>query len=292
MKNRLRNKISYQIFMLPAFLLFTVFTVVPLIMCLVYSFTNYSSHREMDFVGLENYIKAFQDELVRNSIGYTLVFTIVTTLGITALSLIVAILFARDSHTGGFQRAVFYFPSCISLMVAGYAWRSFFASDENGLINKIICFFGGNQVGWLSDSTAAQIAVIIVAIWFDLGWCAVLFYAYIQSIDPSLYEVAKLDGANGFQKAWYVTIPMIVPAIAVNLTVLLSQGLKVYEIPQSLTKGGPVTATYTMTHAILVRGVTEWKFGEASAIGVLVLIITAVLCLLQIKFTEKGETEL
>ena len=118
-----------------------------------------------------------------------------------------------------------------------------------------------------------------------------LFYAYIQAIDPALYEVARLEGANGFQKARYVTVPMIVPAIAVNLTVLLSQGLKVYEIPQSLTKGGPVTATYTMTHAILVRGVTEWKFGEASAIGVLVLIITAVLCLLQIKFMEKGEAE-
>lgn len=291
MKMSLKQKISYQIFMLPAVLFFTVFTVVPLLMCLVYSFTNYSANKQMDFVGIENYIKVFEDDLIRGSIGFTLAYTIITTVGITVLSLILAIVFARDSHTGALQRAIFYFPSCISLMVAGFAWKNFFSADANGLINKIIEAFGGSTISWLSNPFAAQIAVIIVALWFDLGWSAVLFYAYIQSIDPSLYEVAKLDGANAVQKACYVTVPMIMPAIAVNLTVLLSQGLKVYEIPQALTKGGPVTATYTMTHAILVRGVTEWKFGEASAVGVVVLIITAVLCLLQIKLTEKGEAE-
>jgi raffinose/stachyose/melibiose transport system permease protein len=294
MKLRTKDKIIYEMFLLPSVLLFTVFIIIPLIMCVVYSFTDYSIYsigKTMNFTGASNYIKALQDEVVRGSIGFTLIFAGITTVLITVLALVLAILFSVRSYTGSFQRALFYFPSCISLMVSGYAWRLLFSSDVNGLINQVIEWLGGSPIAWLSNSMAARIAVILVAVWVDLGWCAVLFYSYIQSIDPSLDEVAMIEGANPFQKAWYITIPMIAPAITINLTVLLSQGLKVYEIPQALTKGGPVTATYTITHAILVRGVTEWKFGLASAIGVIILIMTAVLSLLQIKISERGEAQ-
>lgn len=289
MKRKRSDKIIYQLFTLPAVLLFTVFVMAPLVLCVIYSFTDYTVGKEMTFVGLKNYFEVFKDDIVIGSIGYTLQFAVISTVGITVLALILAILFTKDSHTGKLQRAVFYFPSCISLMVAGYAWRNLMTSDPAGLINQVLAIFHFGPVKWLADPTWAKVGVMIVAIWIDLGWCAMLFYAYIQSVDASLYEVARLDGANAFQKAWYVTIPMIRPSIIVNLTLLLSQGLKVYEVPQALTKGGPMTSTYTITHAILVRGVTEWDFGIASATGVFVFILTTVLCILQLKLTEKKE---
>lgn len=289
MKISRSDKIIYRLFTLPAVLLFTVFVIAPLVLCVIYSFTDYTVGKAASFVGIKNYIEVFQDEIVLESIGFTLLFAGITTVVITVLALILAILFTRDSYTGKLQRALFYFPSCISLMVAGYAWRNLMASDASGLINRILSVFGLGPVGWLSDPLWAKVGVIIVAVWIDLGWCATLFYAYIQSIDASFYEVARLEGANAFQKARYVTIPMIWPSIVINLMLLLSQGLKVYEIPQSLTKGGPMTSTYTVTHAILVRGVTEWDFGVASATGVLVFLLTTVLCMIQMRLTEGKE---
>ncbi len=282
-----RAHLQYQLFILPAFLLFTVFVIAPLVLCIFYSFTDYSVGKAVSFVGLKNFGAVIRDSMVRDSIGFTLVFAVVTTIVITILALVLAILFTKPCYTGKLQRAIFYFPSCISLMVAGYAWRNLLASDKSGLINQIIMRFGGKPIQWLSTPLGAQISVILVAIWIDLGWCATLFFTYIQSIDQDLYEVAILEGANAFQKAWYVTIPMIWPAVVVNLTLLLSQGLKVYEIPQSLTQGGPMKATYTITHAILVRGVTEWDFGTASATGVVIFLITTVLCILQMKLAER-----
>lgn len=289
MERKRRDKIIYQLFTLPAVLLFTVFVMAPLALCIIYSFTDYTVGKKMTFVGLKNYFEVFKDDIVVGSISYTIQFAVISTISITVLALILAILFTKESHTGKLQRAMFYFPSCISLMVAGYAWRNLMTSDADGLVNRVLAIFHCGPIQWLSDPFWAKVAIMIVAIWIDLGWCAMLFYAYIQSVDESLYEVAKLDGANAFQKAWYITIPMIRPSIIVNLTLLLSQGLKVYEIPQALTKGGPMTSTYTVTHAILVRGVTEWDFGIASATGVFVFILTTVLCILQLKLTEKKE---
>ncbi len=289
MKIKGRDKIQYQLFLIPAVVLFTVFVMVPLVMCFVYSFTNYTVGKPLEFVGLKNYIAALKDDLVVDSIGFTLLFAVVTTVGITVLALILAIAFTKNCYTGKLQRAVLYFPSCISLMVAGYAWRNLMASGGEGLINRIIMLFGGEAVGWLSSPFWAKMGIFIVALWIDLGWCATLFYAYIQSIDESLYEVALMEGANAFQKAWYVTIPLIWPSVMINLTLLLSQGLKVYEIPQALTTGGPMRTTYTMTHAILVRGITEWEFGIASATGVIIFLMTAVLCAIQLKLGEKKE---
>ena len=286
MKHR-RTSIQYQLFTLPAVILFTVFVIAPLALCIFYSFTDFTIGKNISFVGIQNYLTVFRDNMVRSSIGFTLIFAAVTTVLITVLALILAIIFTKPCYTGKLHRAIFYFPSCISLMVAGYAWRNLLASDKSGLINRILLFFGGKPMQWLSTPLWAKVSVILVAVWIDLGWCATLFFAYIQSIDNDLYEVAILEGANAFQKAWYVTIPMIWPAVVVNLTLMLSQGLKVYEIPQSLTQGGPMKATYTITHAILVRGVTEWDFGIASATGVVIFIITTILCILQMKLAER-----
>ena len=286
-RSRTVDTAKYLAFLLPAVVLYTTFTIVPLVMCIRNSFTDYSATSTGAFVGLENYIAAFRDPLIVQGFGFTVLYTAVTTLFITLFALALAIVFSRSFYTGGFVRAAFYFPSCVALMAIGYAWRYLLSSDSDGLVNMILNKVGFPSVLWLSDPTAARLAVIIVAIWIDLGWCATLFYAYIQSIPPELYEAARLDGATVFQQSRHITVPMIMPSIVINLTVLLAQGLRVYELPQALTKGGPATATNTITHALLTRGVTEWKFGRASAIGVIILVMTTVLCMIQMKLLER-----
>lgn len=286
-----RDSIAYMLFLLPALLVFSVFVIAPLIVCVGESFTDYTIGQPISFVGLSNYISAFKDSIFQAGMGFTLLYTFVTTVVITVLALILAIVFSKPCYTSGIQRVIFYFPSCISLMVAGYAWRYLLASDSEGLVNIILGLVGIDNVCWLSDPTAARFSVFMVAVWMDLGWCGVLFLGYIQSIPEDLYEVARLEGANQFQQAIHITIPMIMPSITINLTVLLAQGLKVYELPQSLTKAGPANATLTITHALLSRGVTEWRFGLASAFGVIILIMTSVLCFLQIRLTERYEVK-
>lgn len=286
-----QEDVQYHLFLVPALAVFTLFVIVPLLLCIGQSFTNYSIAEPLRFVGLQNYLSAFRDPIFQDGFSFTLLYTFITTIVLTVLGLILAIVFSKPCHTSGLQRIIMYFPACISLMVAGFAWRYLLSSDAEGLINILLGKIGIEPVYWLSGMTEAKISVILVGIWIDLGWCGVLFLSYIQAIPEDMYEVAHLEGANQIQQAWYITIPMIMPAITINLTVLLAQGLKVYELPQALTRGGPMTETSTITHALLTRGVTEWQFGLASAFGVIILVLTAVLSYLQISLTERLEVK-
>lgn len=293
MKRSLTHREDHQfyLFLLPAVAIFTLFVVVPLVMCMGQSFTNYTIGKPLQFVGFKNYLSAFRDPIFQDGFSYTILYTVVTTILLTLLGIVIAIVFSQKCYFSSLQRIVLYFPSCISLMVAGFVWRYLLSSDVDGLVNMLLGLLGLPSVNWLSGATEAKIATLIVGIWVDLGWCGVLFLSYIQAIPQDLYMVAHLEGATQFQQARYITIPLITPAITINLTVMLAQGLKVYELPQALTKGGPMTVTNTITHALLTRGVTEWQFGLASAFGIIIFLMTAVLSFLQIKLTERFEVQ-
>jgi ABC-type sugar transport system permease subunit len=141
----------------------------------------------------------------------------------------------------------------------------------------------------LSDATLAQVSTIVVAVWAQTGWHAILYLAYLQSIPADYYEVATIDGANRWQVFRSITLPLLTPAAAVSTLLLMTGGLKVYDLPFALTKGGPGFATYTITQAIIDNGIAQGRMGVASALSVAFLIAVGLVVLAQLAVSRLVE---
>lgn len=270
-------------FFLPILVVFGVITFIPLVQGVYYSFTNYASFSTTPtFVGWDNYAKCFTDPSLLTGLGFTLVYAIGTTVLIIALSLPLAVILNRKFFGRNFVRSLFFFLSVPSMVVLGLVWQYILAPTNEGIVNLIISAFGVKPVAWLSLPRVAQFCVILIAVWAGVGWYATLFLAYLQAIPADLYEQAEVDGASRFQQFIHITVPQLVPAITTASFLLLSGGLKVYDLPFALTKGGPGYSTMTITQSILVQGVAQGNVGVGSALGVLFFIASSLIMLVQI----------
>jgi multiple sugar transport system permease protein/raffinose/stachyose/melibiose transport system permease protein len=142
---------------------------------------------------------------------------------------------------------------------------------------------------WLSSDTLARISVIGVALWSSTGWHAVIYLAYLQSIPADYYESATVDGSSPRQQFFHITLPLLTPAIVISQFLLLTSGLRVYDLPFTLTKGGPGYATTTITQSIITNGVAQGRYGLASALSVLFTVSVAVLVVVQLLLSRRLE---
>ena len=168
----------------------------------------------------------------------------------------------------GLARSLFFFLGVPSLAILGLIWRQIFSPLQSGFLNEILGFFGLAPIPWLSNGPLAQFCVIFVAVWAAVGWHATLYLAYLQAIPADLYEQALVDGANSRQQFFNITLPQLTPAITVSTFLLVSTNLKVYDLPYTLTAGGPANATTTLTQSILLRGIGQSQYGVGSALAV------------------------
>jgi raffinose/stachyose/melibiose transport system permease protein len=139
--------------------------------------------------------------------------------------------------------------------------------------------FGIGPVQWLSDDRLAQFSVIMVGVWAQVGWHAVLYLGYLQSIPNDYQDAALVDGASAVRRFFNITVPLLAPAMTVSIVLLMVGGLRVYELPLALTNGGPVYSTYTVTQNILSYGVSNGEFGEGTALSVVFLFLVIVVLL-------------
>jgi raffinose/stachyose/melibiose transport system permease protein len=161
------------------------------------------------------------------------------------------------------------------------------------ILNKVLhtLFHVGSQP-WLSDPMLAKLSIIIVAAWAGVGWHAVLYLAFLQSIPKDYFEAAAIDGASKFQQIRYITLPLLAPAMTISVMLLLTGGLKVFEIPLALTKGGPGFETNTITQVIVLRGITEARFGLASAMSIVFFLIVLLIAYFQVTMMQKREDKM
>lgn len=160
---------------------------------------------------------------------------------------------------------------------------------DEGAANSLLMSVGFDPVPWLADAWLARLSTVVVTVWEKTGWHAVLYLAYIQSIPKDFYESARIDGANAFARFRYLTLPLLVPAITVSQMLLLTGGLKVFDLPYTLTKGGPGFATTTISQVIIRRGLGEAKFGEASALAVVFMLMVLVVVVAQLVISRRLE---
>lgn len=286
----LPDNLSALWFLLPIIIVFGVLTLIPLIQTFFYSLTDYDGYSpNLNFIGLQNYVTIFQDPSLLQALGFTLLYAVSTTLIITMLAIPLAITLNSAMWGRGFARSLFFFLGVPSQAIIGLVWKFIFSPLDAGVLNKFLAGIGLPSVQWLAQDNTAKMCVIIVAVWMQVGWHATLYLAYLQIIPADLYEQSMVDGANGMERFMHITLPQLVPGIAVSMFLLMTGGLKIYDLPYTLTSGGPGTSTNTITQAIILRGIAQSKYGLGSALATLFTIACILVIVLQMKATNSLE---
>ena len=281
---------AFWCFVAPAVILFGTFFIIPLILSIGFSFTNYDGWKVMDFVGLENYIKLFQDDQFYSSIGRTLVYTAFSLPFKVIIPLLVAVLVTSKLLKGRTAvRTMIYLPVLLSALVVGITINWMFG-QEYGLINFIITSLGGEAMEWALNPMLATFVVSFASNWASTGFYMIVFIGGINNISAELYEAASIDGANKVQAFFKVTVPLLAPTTF--LVVLLSTVnlLKEYALVQGITMGGPGTSTTYIIQYIFNKGFNQNLYGYASAISAVVMLLFIVIALIQFKISHGGET--
>lgn len=285
------RQLQYQVFLIPILIIYTLFTIYPLIRSFMLSLTNFNGYStNYDFIGLKNYARLFADNAIVSGISFTILFAVATTVLVTLLAIPLALILDQNFFSKNVLRAVFFFPSIPSGLLLAFIWGFIFAPIPSGILNTFLReLFGMSAQPWLSDPVLAKVSTIVVAVWATTGWHAVIYLAFLQSISKDFFEAAAIDGANKWQQIRYITIPLLAPAMTVSVLLLITNGLKVYEIPFALTNGGPGFETHTITQVIVLRGISEAQFGLASAISVIFFLIVLVIGFVQFNLMQKRE---
>ena len=301
MKNPLRKRLFrelkgeagkyFVIFILPALIIYLLFSITPFLYTIYYSFTDYTDMNPINlhFVGLKNYIKVLQTPVMLAAIKNSVIYAILLTGFQTLLGLPLAFVLNQKLKSRNLLRAVFFFPAVFSSLIIGYLWNFIMSSSDFGLINNILHQLGLGTLNFFTSKNALY-SVILTQIWQWTGWAMVIFLANLQSISPDLYEAAEIDGANGLKKFMYVTLPLMCPSVKIVIVTGLIGGMKVFDIIYSMTSGGPGDATQTVMTVMMKKGISEGFYSTGSAFGVcffiIVLAISAIVTKLMGKWSE------
>lgn len=281
----------FVIFILPALIIYLLFSIIPFLYTIYYSFTDYTDMNPINlhFVGLKNYIKVLQTPVMLAAIKNSVIYAILLTGFQTLLGLPLAFVLNQKLKSRNLLRAVFFFPAVFSSMIIGYLWNFIMSSSDFGLINNILHQLGLGTLNFFTSKNALY-SVILTQIWQWTGWAMVIFLANLQSISPDLYEAAEIDGANGLKKFMYVTLPLMCPSVKIVIVTGLIGGMKVFDIIYSMTSGGPGDATQTVMTVMMKKGISEGFYSTGSAFGVcffiIVLAISAIVTKLMGKWSE------
>lgn len=281
----------FVIFILPALIIYLLFSITPFLYTIYYSFTDYTDMNPINLhlVGLKNYIKVLQTPVMLAAIKNSVIYAILLTGFQTLLGLPLAFVLNQKLKSRNLLRAVFFFPAVFSSLIIGYLWNFIMSSSDFGLINNILHQLGLGTLNFFTSKNALY-SVILTQIWQWTGWAMVIFLANLQSISPDLYEAAEIDGANGLKKFMYVTLPLMCPSVKIVIVTGLIGGMKVFDIIYSMTSGGPGDATQTVMTVMMKKGISEGFYSTGSAFGVcffiIVLAISAIVTKLMGKWSE------
>lgn len=271
MQKILSNKKAIVLFMSPTMLLMAIFVVVPICMSVYYSLLDWDGIGEGTFIGMKNYIELLGDERFLNSVKNSLLYAACSLLIQLPISLILAIVVANVSKGEKFYRTTFFIPVIISSVVIGQLWQKVYNGDY-GLLNAFLSMIGIQGQDWLGQESTALIAAFIPNLWQYIGYHMLIMYAGIKSISPDINEAARIDGANRFQIAWKITIPLLKPILQVCVTFSLIGALKIFDLIYVLTGGGPFFSTEVPTIYMYKTIFDSFDYGYGSAIAIFVII--------------------
>lgn len=289
-KSSLKHTGAFWAFVAPCCILFGIFFLIPLVLSIAFSFTNYDGWKTMDFVSLTNYITLFKDSKFYTSLGRTLLYTICALPFRVIIPLLIAVLLCSNRVIAkSLSRTMVYIPVLMSALVVGITINWMF-SQEYGLVNFIIQSLGGDPLEWSLNPMLATFVVAFASVWASIGFNMIIYVGGLNGISPDLYEAARIDGANSVQAFFRITIPMLSPTTFMVVLLSTVNLLKEYALVQGITQGGPGLSTTFIIQYIFDKGFNQMQYGYASAISTVVMVVFALIAYAQFKINDGGET--
>lgn len=271
----------FPVFALPTLLAFAVAFLVPFVLGIVLSFTKFTTVVDAQFVGISNYVRAFENQDFLNAFWFTVKFTVVSVISINILSFLLALLLTRGMRGTNLFRTVFFMPNLIGGIVLGYIWLLIL----NGILNR----FG---VTLTYDPKYGFWGLVILMNWQLIGYMMVIYIAGIQNISGDIIEAAKIDGAGRLQTLTKITIPLVMPSVTICLFLTLSNSFKLFDQNLALTAGAPAKRTQMLALDIFntFYGSVGYE-GVGQAKAVIFFLVVALIAMIQLGLTRKREVE-
>ncbi len=292
-RNRQRRQmLQYQSLLIPALALYILFVAIPFFTTFFFSITNYNRYHPIDYtvVGFRNYAQIFKMAMLKTALGNSVKYAILMTLFQSLIAIPLAVLLNRKLRGRNIFRAAFFLPAMFSPLVMGFLWQVMMGPGGTGLINQLLIKIGMEPVGFLSSRNGLN-SIIFTQVWQWVGWAVVIYLANLQTISEDMIQAAKIDGAGGIQIFGRITLPLLYPGVTVVVVSSLVGGLKVYDIVQAMTGGGPGYATETIIGGMIKVGFTEGNYSLAAAFGVVFFVIVMLFTLGLLALLRKWEKE-
>ena len=285
------GKYAPYLFLLPAAIVLVIFFFIPFFQTFLLSFLDYSNNiYQAEFVGFQNYINLFHNPIFYKVMWNTFLYLFIAVPILAIFPLFLAILINQKIKGVTLYKILIYLPVIVSIVVAAIAFKWLYA--DQGILNYLVIKLGFEPIGWLTDPNFALYSVIIVTIWKGIGYYMIIYLAALMSVPKELYEACDIDGANFLTKHLTVTVPHIMPTIALVTTISAISAMKVFAEIYVMTKGGPLNSSKTIVYYIYERAFENLDLGFASAMAVVLLVIVMVFSLINILCFERNKYQI
>ncbi|MDO5423353.1 MAG: sugar ABC transporter permease [Eubacteriales bacterium] len=286
-----RKKMYPGYMMAVPLLFFGVFFLLPSTVGFGYAFTDWSAYNtDLKFVGLRNFKEILQERTLSTAFVNTLIFAGVKTIVVTVLGFVFAIpLNNKRMKTTNVLRTIYFLPSVLSTLIVGLIFNAVFES-RHGILNSLLTAIGceGWIQPWLGSRWPAVFSICVAEVWRNIGYAVVITLAGLQSVNSDYVEAARVDGANGFQLFWKITLPLIMPSVNVNILFSLIYGLKMFDLVYVMTGGGPGHDTETFG-TLMMNEMAAGRFSHSVAINMIFTIMLVIVAVLFQKYSERCE---
>lgn len=292
---QLLNKLNtnlHKFMAVPAILLFAVFFIYPLTRGVGISLTDWNGVTEAEYIGLQNFFEFFKDDRAKHGLYNTIFFALGSAPLLNIFGFLYALILDRNFIGKGFVRAIVYMPAVISPLIMGYVWY-FILQPQRGFLYHVLenAHLGFLNANWLGDSSMTLKVLVIVNVWQYVGITMIVYLAGLQSIPGQLYESAKIDGAGYLATLKHITIPMLYPAIKINVVTNIIGSLAVFDIIVALTDGGPGYSTESLSIYIL-RMLYGSYTGYSTAVALILFVIIIIPVFVFLQLTKSREIEM
>jgi multiple sugar transport system permease protein len=291
---RVRRHLTGWVFALPFLAIFAVFLAIPIVASFALSFTGFGLANLQDWfsapwVGIENYRKLFSDEIFIKAAKNTALFVVFGVPITMAVGLVTALGLNRGlGKLQGFFRVGYYIPVVTSIVAIAVIWR-YLLQPDFGLVNSVLGKFGIDGPNWLGEPSTALGSIIALGVWRNFGFDMVVYLAALQSIDPTLLEAARVDGANNWQTFRRITLPLLKPATLFLAIITTAGYLQLFEEPFVMTGGGPLNSTRSVAMYVYDQGFKFLNLGYASAIAYALFVAIIVIAFIQFRLLRTEE---
>lgn len=286
----LKDKKAIAVFLLPAFIVYSVIVMVPILVSIYYSCLDWNGIGKKTFVGFNNYIKLFGDSVFRQAFGNNIIYIVIVMVLQLGFGFIIAVLLTYLKKGRGFIQTVYYIPSVITVIAISQLFTGFYSYEPLGLFNIFRKMLGMEPIAFLSEYKTVLWAVASVEGWQYIGIYMIIFYSALVSVSPDILEAARIDGATELQILVKIRIPAIANVIMLSCILSLVGALRGFAAPMNMTKGGPNHRSEILAIYMYKKAFTSRDYGYGSAIAVIIVILSIIGVLLISKYMD-GENE-